>query len=632
MIQDLPEFLQNPDPNIFMSDNFLVLDMENAHYGTGFPDAQNKDADIVLTCYWHGGQMRHKWGDEFTLGKLIDKINSVDFIVAHNTKHELGWLARAGLDLTTILAYDTMIGEYCIAGNRKWQLDLGNVAKSYGFPGKDPLVDKLIGGEVCPSEIPKKWLLSRCVYDVDTTRQIFLKQRQYLKDKGLLNVFFSRCIFTPVLTDIESQGVCLDKEVVLDTYEKALERRQDIETVLNTYSEGVKWSSPAKVADYMYDTLKFEELKDARGNPIRTATGRRSAKKENILKLKVKNKNQKKFIETYSDLSVASAELSKSLDFFYGVVTEGTGIFNARFNQCITITHRLSSTGKKTKFECFPKGKSVQLQNLKREFKPIMTARYDGWFVAESDGAGMEFRAAADLAKDKLAIAAIRDHEDVHALTASIVYADEWRAAQGNKAAMKAIRQDSKEFTFKPLYGGTSGTDAQKSYYARFAEKYPEIKSMQDAWVDEAMTTKELRLITGLVAYFPHCEMKRSGYVNDNTKVRNLPVQQFATADVIPVAITYKWHRMKANKMESFMVNTVHDSDITELHPEEVDLHNEITKQAYLSDVYFYMDRVYNYRFSLPMGVEIKAGTHWGEENGIKEILFESEPQYETAA
>ena len=182
MNNDLPDFLKNPDPEIFLSDNFVVLDMENAHYGTGFPDAQNEKADIILTCYTTGKQMYHHWGDEYSLGKLIDRINKADFIVAHNTKHELGWLARAGLDLTTVLAYDTMIGEYVIAGNRTWQLDLGNVAKSYGFPGKDPLVDKLISGEVCPSEIPQNWLLSRCVYDVNTTLSIFLKQRQVLKE------------------------------------------------------------------------------------------------------------------------------------------------------------------------------------------------------------------------------------------------------------------------------------------------------------------------------------------------------------------------------------------------------------------------------------------------------------------
>lgn len=633
----LPAFIENPDPTIYMSDNYIVMDMENAHYDSGFPDAQNGDADILLTCYLKDGIMRHKWGNEYEIGYIIDHLYEVDFIVCHNAKHELGWLARAGLDLTKIVVYDTMLGEYVIAGNRRFRLDLGSIAENYGYPGKETLIDNQMKGGVCPSEMKKEWLLERCVYDVNTTHNVFLKQRERLRDEGLLPVFFSRCIFTPVLADIEDNGMCADKDVVLDLYQDRLERRQQIEAELDKFGD-VKWSSPSKVADFLYDDLKFEELKDRRGNPIRTAGGKRSAKKDNIGKLRVRTKKQQRFIDTYNQLSVVSAELSKSLDFLYGVCSEHDGLFTARFNQAVTVTHRLSSSGKPLLFSMFPKAKSVQFQNFKREFKRVFKARHDGWFISEADGAGMEFRAAAELAKDTIAITAIREHFDVHSYTASIVFAEEYKDAlaiedeEERKAELKMLRQDAKPFTFKPLYGGTSGTDAQKAYYEAFKESYPDIAALQDRWVDEAMTTKELQLVTGLKAYFPFCRMASSGYVEDNTKVRNLPVQQFATADVIPVAITYAWHRMKAANMQSFMVNTVHDSTITELHPEEVDQYIEITKQAFLQDVYFYFDRVYNYQFSCPLGVEIKAGDNWGDENGIKEVLFEAEPTYKEAA
>lgn len=639
MITELPDFIANPDPEIYLSDKYLVLDMENAHYGGDFPDATNPDADVLLTCYMSNGDvMRHKWGNEYEIGHIIDLIYEHDFIVAHNSKHELGWLARAGLDLTKVIVYDTQIAEYVIAGNRRMPLDLGSVAKRYGYPGKESFIDRLMRGGVCPSEMPRTSLLRRCVYDVNTTNEVFKKQRERLKDEGLLNVFFSRCIFTPVLADIESNGVCLDKDVVTKLYSDALERRRAIEEELAKFSTKVKWSSPKQVADFLYDELKFPELTDSRGKPLRTSTGRRTAKKEDIAKLKCKTKKQKKFVDTYNKLSVVNAELSKSLDFFYGVCTEGDCKFTARFHQTVTATHRLSSTGKPIVFELFGKKKSVQFQNCKREFKKAFRSRYPGWFVAEADGAGMEFRGAAELAKDMIAIQAIRERFDVHAYTASIVFEDKWNAAQEiededeRKVALKRIRQDAKPFTFKPLYGGTSGTPAERAYYAAFKEKYPDIAALQDRWVDEAMSTKELKLLTGLKAYFPYCRMTSSGYVEDNTKVRNLPVQQFATADIIPVAMTYMWHLMKANNMKSFMVNTIHDSTITELHPDEVNLYQDITRLSFLDSVYYYFDKVYNYRFDCPLGVEIKAGTHWTEDDGIKEVLYEKEPTYAKAA
>ena len=110
--------------------------------------------------------------------------------------------------------------------------------------------------------------------------------------------------------------------------------------------------------------------------------------------------------------------------------------------------------------------------------------------------------------------------------------------------------------------------------------------------------------------------------MNAHTKVLNYFIQQFATADMIPVAITYKWHRLKANSMRSFIVNTVHDSDITELHPEEHDIYKDITKQSYTTDVYKYFDVVYGHRFYIPLGVEYKSGSNWGYDDALKEKLY----------
>jgi len=81
--------------------------------------------------------------------------------------------------------------------------------------------------------------------------------------------------------------------------------------------------------------------------------------------------------------------------------------------------------------------------------------------------------------------------------------------------------------------------------------------------------------------------------------------------------------------MLSFIVNTIHDSDISEVHPDEIELYKDITKQSYIHDVYNYMYKVYNYKFDCPLGVEWKGGTNWGLDNIVEEELYENEPQYE---
>ena len=53
-------------------------------------------------------------------------------------------------------------------------------------------------------------------------------------------------------------------------------------------------------------------------------------------------------------------------------------------------------------------------------------------------------------------------------------------------------RQDAKAHTFKPLYGGTTGTEEEKRYYKKFAEKYTDIAKWHEELQTEAIKLKRL--------------------------------------------------------------------------------------------------------------------------------------------
>ena len=59
----------------------------------------------------------------------------------------------------------------------------------------------------------------------------------------------------------------------------------------------------------------------------------------------------------------------------------------------------------------------------------------------------------------------IKNGVDVHQYTADII---------------GVSRQHAKGHTFKPLYGGMSGTEDEKRYYAAFKEKYKGIASWHE--------------------------------------------------------------------------------------------------------------------------------------------------------
>ena len=581
------------DPEIYLSDNYVVLDWETTNYDKG--DAKNRSNRIVLGSYgrWREGewQVYSIYAGEYDQEEVIRACEEAEFIVAQNAKFELGWLERAGLDIGEVLVWDTMIGQYVLNGNKRKSLDLNSIAKEYGIGTKNNLVSILIKGGICPSDIPKEWLIKYCEKDVDLTHEVFLRQRDKIKEKGLLPCMFTRCIFTPVITDMEFRGMYLDAERVHSRLEEAKIALAKVEQELEKIVPGVNWGSPPQKAHALYGELGFSELRDRKGNFIRNKKSKQFpdgaplTDKDTVLALKATTRKQRQLQEVFAEQSRLSKQITTYLTKFEEACDNNGGHIYGKFNQTVTQTHRLSSSG-------------PNFQNFDRTLKPVFTSRHEGWSIGEIDEAQLEFRVAAFLGSDIEARKDIIEGFDVHSFSASII---------------GCSRQEAKAHTFKPLFGGTSGTKKEKKYYEAFREKYRAITDTQDNWVKEALDTKEQTIASGLVFYWPYLRVTGSGYVEGNTNVRNYPIQSLATADIVPVAVAYLWHDMRKHKMQSFLVNTIHDSAIAEVHPDERELFEELAVKAFTVSVIDYLRIVYNIEFNVPLEADIKYGEHWGE-------------------
>ena len=64
--------------------------------------------------------------------------------------------------------------------------------------------------------------------------------------------------------------------------------------------------------------------------------------------------------------------------------------------------------------------------------------------------------------------------------------------------------------------------------------------------------------------------------------------------------------------MQTFLVNTVHDSVIAESPEDELEELYEISKWTFLWWVYEFLDTVYDLQFNVPLGVGYQAGDYWG--------------------
>lgn len=598
-----PEHLKNPDPNIYWSNNYVVLDFETTNIDKGNP--YREDNRLVLSCWTHLGVSHSLRGSEFDIELLVTAIEQADFLVAHNAKFELGWLERAGLDLSRVVVWCTQIGEHVLAGNRGWRTNLNACCARRGWDTKEDTVNRLIKAGVCPSEIPPSWLQRYCEIDVALTHRLFLSQRESLSAKGLLPVMYCRCLLTPVLADIEKQGMVFDKERVDRLFLEYTEKLRLLELEFEELTGGINPRSRQQMAQFLYEDMGFRVPTDYRGNELRTSKGLPQTNKEAISKLKPRNKKQLRFVNLYKEISKTGDVLSKYVRKMADCCEENDGLLQASLNQTQTQTHRLSSTGQKYK---------IQFQNIQRELKRTIKAREEGWLIGESDYAQLEFRAAVDMARCEAGIQAVIDKEDVHALSASVLF-DEWSDESISAARRKEIRTAAKADTFKPLYGGSSGTAKQQEYYQAFKDKYRGVAKWQQDNKCVVLQTGRLTIPSGLIFYFPDTKVTKSGYITNTPNICNYPVQSFATADMVPLGVVWLWHLLRVLEAQTFLVNTVHDSAISEVHPEEVEEYKQIASTAMVDGVLKSLKDLYNYNFITPLDVDHEIYPHWGDKS-----------------
>lgn len=616
-------FKANPD--VYSSPNWLTLDMEVDVRDGDFGSALDARNQIHLACWKKaGGSVERKFGNELEQQELIEAVEQADFLVCHNASYELHWLRRMGVDIENLVVFDTYLAEYVLAGNLAAQdskdgvarvgLSLDECCRRRGLTQKDAIVDIWMKNGVNVSQMPATWLKKRCEQDVSTTELLFFSQRKALIASKRLNVLYTRCLLTPVLVDVESQGMKLDAERVLQEHTKATTSLIALESQLSILTGGINWNSSKQVGEYLYDKLKFEELRDRKGQPKRTATDKRLTDSKSLLLLKAHTDDQRKFIELKQKASKLQSALSKNLDYFKHACETNDGVIYGRFNQAVTATNRLSSSGVPTE------AGSVQFQNMPRAFKPLFTTRDPEWLMMEIDGSGLEFRVAVYLGDDRQGRADLANPKwDPHITSAAEMNgldADEMFKAwkDGDKRAGE-LRTAAKEHTFAPLFGKERGTAKQEKWYKAFRERYSDLGRVQKGWVAQVIQHKKLVTPWGLTFYWPMARLNNYGYCNVQNSIFNYSIQSLSTAEIIPIALVFFFHSTAELRRSGRLriVNTVHDSVVLELAPDVLEEVKQKALDSFGPAVYSYLKEVYNMDFNVALGVGVKVGTHWGE-------------------
>jgi DNA polymerase-1 len=298
------------------------------------------------------------------------------------------------------------------------------------------------------------------------------------------------------------------------------------------------------------------------------------------------------FLQRVRRLSAVDTYLSS---FVEGISThvKQDGKLHVRLLQHRTATGRLS--GADPNMQNMPRGGTFP---VKRVFK----SRWDGGEIMEADFAQLEFRVAAFLSQDKTAIDEVTTGFDVHSYTAQVI----------TDAGQSMSRQEAKAHTFAPLYGasGFGRTPAEAAYYEQFTKKYSGIGKWHKELAREALATGKIKTPSGREFSFPDVTRRANGTVTFFTQIKNFPVQSFATADIVPISLIYIDKLLGANQMQSCIVNTVHDSIVIDVHPNEKDKVLRIINAAN-DRLLAIVNKKWKLDFNVPLLLEAKIGPNW---------------------
>ena len=306
-----------------------------------------------------------------------------------------------------------------------------------------------------------------------------------------------------------------------------------------------------------------------------------------------KHKKMTSAMNFLSDLQRLSALDTYLSSFVEGIQThiKPDGRLHVRLLQHRTATGRFS-------------GADPNMQNMPRggtfPVKKVFVSRWKGGKILEADFAQLEFRAAAFLSQDQIAMKEIEDGFDVHDYTARVI----------SDAGEITSRQEAKAHTFAPLYGATGfgRTPSQATYYKHFTEKYKGIALWHTKLAKEVMTTGKIKIPSGREFSFPDAKRYANGKITNFTQVKNYPVQSFATADIVPLILMHIDKLLST--LKSCVVNSVHDSIVIDIHPEEEKqvlflLH---TANQNLLDI---INTKFGIDFNVPLLLEAKIGNNW---------------------
>ena len=521
-----------------------------------------------------------------------------------NCKFDRQILYNHGLDLKGV-TFDTLIADYLLNNKEKHGLDEISF-REFGF--KPTSFKETIGKNKDFSYIDIEKASIYCGYDVFLTFKItkIFKEKLFNEENNLSKLF--RRIELPlekVLSQMEMTGIKIDVAYLGELSRELKNTLENIEQkVYEIAKENFNLSSPKQLGEILFDKLNLDKKK-SRKNKTGWSTDavvlERLVEEHEIIPFLIEHRTLSKLLSTY-------------IDALPNLINRKTGRVHTNFNQAATATGRLSSSN--PNLQNIP----VRTEFSRRIRKAFLPKTH--WKLLSADYSQIELRILAHLANEEILINAFHKNDDIHTLTAKLIFEKEDISSEQ--------RRVGKTINFGVIYGmgikkfarstGVSSSEA-KDFLIKYKERYSKIFKFLELQQRLALSRGFVETIFGRKREFKFDKnglgrflgkdpfeidlqtTRRAGIEAQSLRAAaNAPIQG-SSADIIKIAMIQLNNKISDMNIPVKILLQVHDELLFEVQPDFLEITKKLVKETMEDCV----------KLKVPLLVDIGIGNNWME-------------------
>ncbi|MEM8637843.1 MAG: DNA polymerase I [Cyanobacteria bacterium P01_G01_bin.54] len=569
---------------------------------------------VGLGCCWDQAAeaiayipLAHRDGQQLTASDVLAALKDIFANpklpkVFQNTKFDRLILQRQGIELAGV-RFDPMLASYVLEPTGSHNLTDLSLRYLNGIESLSYSDLNIPKGQTI-ADLPIAQVANYCGLDAYATFMLVAPLQAQLAAQPPLQTLFEtvEIPLEPVLAAMEWAGICINVPYLQQLSTQLEGQLHDIEQ--QAYADAgqdFNLGSPKQLSELLFETLGLSRKKSRKtktGYSTDHATLEKLQGDHPIIDAILAHRTLAKLKSTY-------------VDALPSLVNPITQRIHTDFNQAVTATGRLSSSN--------PNLQNIPVRSeFSRQIRQAFVPR-EGWVLIAADYSQIELRILAHLSQEPVLVEAYQQGEDVHTVTARLVFEkDEVTADE---------RRLGKTINFGVIYGmgahrfareaGVSQKEG-KAFIERYRERYANVFDYLELQKQTAIAQGYVETLLQRRRYFNFVgESLRSLRGKDPTDIElrslkrlsqgdsqllraaaNAPIQG-SSADIIKVAMV-KLGSILANYQAQLLLQ-VHDELIFEAPPAEVEPLSQAIRTTMEQAV----------QLSVPLTVELHTGANW---------------------